>query len=59
MRLQPWKPQFAGDNTISVTTKGSIIVRFSWQDPVPWGHIVEADLLQACDALRQFVAECC
>lgn len=36
-----------GDSTVTVTSKGSVILRFSWDTPVAWGIALEEKLMRA------------
>jgi hypothetical protein len=49
----------ASDNTTSVTARGAVIVRFSWDPPLPWDDEVEAELLEACRRLCSVIRGCC
>lgn len=48
----------AGATTVTVTHKGSVIVRFSWSDTVPWDPLLADSLLFACEALSRLLADC-
>jgi hypothetical protein len=48
-----------GDNTISVTSKGCVIVRFSWKKAVSWDSALEGTLLAMCEILNSLIRECC
>jgi hypothetical protein len=47
------------DNTISVTGKGSVIVRFSWEKPLQWDDSVSRGVLDICSHLCNVLVECC
>jgi hypothetical protein len=49
----------ASENTISVTGKGSVIVRLSWGNALPWDKEVEASILESCRHLCVVLKECC
>jgi hypothetical protein len=48
-----------GDNTISVTSKGCVIVRFSWKDAISWDSKLEKTLVSMCKVLNSLIRECC
>jgi hypothetical protein len=48
-----------GDNTISVTSKGCVIVRFSWRNAISWDSQLEKTLLSMCKILNSLIRECC
>lgn len=49
---------YAGTTTVTVTHKGSVIVRFSWSDAVPWDPTLSDALIFACDAFSHLLAGC-
>jgi hypothetical protein len=48
-----------GDNTISITSKGCVIVRFSWKKAISWDKNTEATLTSMCTVLNSLIRECC
>jgi hypothetical protein len=48
-----------GDNTISVTAKGSVIARFSWDVALAWDESVSEEVLSTCHHLCNVLRECC
>ena len=49
----------AWNNTITVTAKGAIILRFSWPKPVTWTSRHASMALQASNMVCQLVGNCC
>lgn len=55
-QLDPW---FAAQNTVTVTCRGAVIVRLSWEYPIDWGPEVENGILENCEALCKVLGGCC
>lgn len=47
------------DNTVTVTAKGAVIIRMSWERPVEWTPKLESRLIYACSSLCDLVRGCC
>lgn len=45
-------------NTVSVSSKGCMILRLSWDSPVRWTRQVAADAHKACMLIAALVCEC-
>lgn len=50
---------YVRDNTISVTSKGSVIIRFSWDTPIQWDDDVCEGIRKTCSHLCNLLRECC
>lgn len=46
-------------NTVTVTSKGSIIIRLSWSKPVSWDRKMSLVALNACKAVCCLLENCC
>lgn len=47
------------ENTVTVTAKGAVIIRLSWDKGILWNKRVEGDILSFCSALCALITECC
>lgn len=55
-----WRaPSCVDENTTTVTGKGSVIIRFSWDVALPWTEAVSGEILEACGHLCALLRECC
>lgn len=47
------------ENTVTVTAKGAVIIRLSWDKGILWNKHVEGQILSVCSALCALITECC
>lgn len=48
-----------GDTTVTVTSRGSVILRFSWEKTIVWTSDLQSRVMRASDALCELLAACC
>lgn len=52
--------QCVGNNSVSITSMGALIIRYSWTPaPLPWNRQVEQAVLDTGKALCIVLRECC
>lgn len=52
-------PPESWQNNISITSKGCIITRLSWGDPIVWTEETSRMALNACNVLAYVIQHCC
>lgn len=52
--------EFEGsDNTITVSSKGAVIIRISWDSTILWTNKIEMNILSYCKLLCNTINDCC
>jgi hypothetical protein len=46
-------------NTVTVTSRGAVIIRLSWKELVCWDDAVRGNVLNACNVICSVLANCC
>lgn len=58
--IQSEGSQCVGNNSVSITSMGALIIRYSWTpEPLPWTRQVERAVLDTGKALCIILRECC
>lgn len=55
----PGAGNITGDNTITISSKGAVIIRFSWEKSTVWKSDLESKIVQACMVFCELVSACC
>lgn len=52
--------EFEGsDNTITVSSKGAVIIRISWDHPMQWTNRIENSILSYCNSICNIIDDSC